>query len=130
MKENIKYELEYTLNTTPKVLFSRLGYASGLSEWFADDVKVQDDIFTFFWEGSEQQAKMLDRKKNEYVQFKWLDDDEPDEERYFEFRLSHEELTGDLALIITDFADDEDEKADNIELWDTQIQTLRRILGL
>ncbi len=129
MEKNIKYELEYTMNTTPKVLYSRLATASGLSEWFADDVKIHgDDIFTFFWEGSEQQAKLLERKKNESVKFKWLDDKEND--YYFEFRLSQEELTGDLALIITDFADDEDEKTDNIELWDTQIQDLRRILGL
>ncbi len=127
MEHKIKYELEYTLNTTPAVLYSRLATPSGLSEWFADDVKVQDDIFTFFWEGSEQQARLLERKKNQFVKFKWLDDDS---DNYFEFRLSHEELTDDLALIITDYADDEEEKSDNIELWDTQIQELRRILGL
>ncbi|MDA3819707.1 MAG: START-like domain-containing protein [Candidatus Delongbacteria bacterium] len=129
MKKNIKYELEYTLNTTPKVLYTRLATASGLSEWFADDVKIQDDnIFTFIWKGSEQQAKLLERKKNECVKFKWLDDE--DNDNYFEFRLSHEELTGDLALIITDFADDAEEKEGNTELWDAQIQDLRRILGL
>ncbi|MEA3446960.1 MAG: START-like domain-containing protein [Bacteroidota bacterium] len=129
MEKNIKYELEYTLNTTPKVLYTRLATASGLSEWFADDVKIQDDdIFTFIWEGSEQQAKLLERKKNKWAKFKWLDGE--DNDNYFEFRLSYEELTGDLALIITDFADDEEEKEDNIELWDAQIQELRRVLGL
>ena len=129
MEKHIKYELEYTLNTTVKVLYSRLATASGLSEWFADDVKIHDDnIFTFFWEGSEQKAKLLERKKNESVKFKWLEDE--DNDNFFEFRLSQEELTGDLALIITDYADDEEEKEDNIELWDAQIQDLRRVLGL
>ncbi|MGC9330497.1 MAG: START-like domain-containing protein [Bacteroidales bacterium] len=129
MKKYIKYKLEYTLNTTPKVLYPRLATASGLSEWFADDVKIQDDnIFTFIWEDSEQQAKLLARKNNEWVKFKWLDDE--DNDNYFEFRLSYEELTGDLALIITDFADDEEEKEETSELWDAQIHDLRRILGL
>ena len=43
----LKYELEYTLNCSPKVLFSRLSTPEGLCEWFADDVNVEGDIFTF-----------------------------------------------------------------------------------
>ncbi len=128
MSEKIKFELEYTLNTSPKVLYTRLATASGLSEWFADDVLISDDTFTFLWDGSEQEAKLLGKKANEYVRYKWTDDE--DEDAFFEFRLSKDELTSDLALIITDFADDEEEKEDNIELWDTQIQELKRILGL
>jgi uncharacterized protein YndB with AHSA1/START domain len=128
MSEKIKYELEYTLNTSPKVLYTRLATASGLSEWFADDVLISDDTFTFLWDGSEQEAKLLGKKANEYVRYKWTDDE--DEDAFFEFRLSKDELTSDLALIITDFAEDEEEKEDNIELWDTQIQELKRILGL
>src|SRR6056297_2618266 len=118
MSEKIKFELEYTFNTSPKVLYTRLATASGLSEWFADDVLISDDTFTFLWDGSEQEAKLLGKKANEYVRYKWTDDE--DEDAFFEFRLSKDELTSDLALIITDFADDEEEKEDNIELWDTQ----------
>ncbi|MFO7880099.1 MAG: START-like domain-containing protein [Bacteroidales bacterium] len=127
-EDKIKYEIEYTLNTTPKVLYPRLATASGLSEWFADDVRLNKNIYTFIWDGSEQSAEMIGKKNNEYVQFHWTDDE--DEDTFFEFRLHQDELTSDLALIITDFADDEEEKEDNTELWDTQIQELKRILGL
>jgi hypothetical protein len=127
MVEKIRYELEYTFKTSPKVLYYRLATASGLSEWFADDVKVQKNIMTFSWEGSEQAAEILDRKDNAFAKYRWVGDDE---DYFFEFKLNKDELTGDLALIITDFADDDEEKADDIELWDTQVQELKRILGL
>ena len=48
-----KIELEYLINCSPKVLFNRLSTASGLAEWFADDVSVNGKKFTFFWEDAE-----------------------------------------------------------------------------
>jgi len=122
-----KYELEYTLNTSPKVLFNRLSTPDGLSEWFADNVNLSKGQFTFIWEGAEQVADVVTIKDNKYVRFKWVDDEEA--ESYFEFKIDKDELTGDLALIITDFAE-EDEKEDAIDLWDSQISELKHLIGL
>ena len=121
-----KYELEYTLNTSPKVLFERLSTPSGLAEWFADDVNMVDNIYTFEWEGSEQKAKLLQRKELKFARFRWLEDDE---DEYFEFRIRQDELTGDVALLIVDFAM-EDEKSDAVDLWDSQISELKHAIGL
>ena len=85
-----KYQLEYTFNSSPRVLFNRLSTAGGLSEWFADDVNIKDNVFTFFWEGSEQNAEMLAKKDMKYVKFHWLDED--DEKTYFEFKVNIDEL--------------------------------------
>ena len=52
MTQKVKFELEYLLKTSPKILENMLCTPSGLSEWFADDVNVKDDIFTFCWDGS------------------------------------------------------------------------------
>jgi len=125
----IKYQLEYNLNTSPKLLYSRLSTPSGLAEWFADDVHLNGKNFIFIWDGGEQEAKVLMKKVNEYIRFKWLDDDDEGEDVYFEFRISKEELTGDVSLEITDFAD-EDEMDDNKDLWDQQVNGLQRALGL
>lgn len=122
-----KYQIEFVINTSERILFNRLSTASGLTEWFADDVNVQDNVFTFVWNGVEQKAKLLSKKNLSYVKFHWLDDE--DEETYFEFRLNKLELTGGLALIVTDFAEDDD-KEDAINLWDAQISELKHILGL
>lgn len=126
----IKYELEYTFNTSPNILFSRLSTPEGLSEWFADNVNLRRDRYTFIWEGTQQEASVVQKKTNKYIRFHWEDEeDDIDEEYYFEFRIHTDELTGDVALMITDFAD-EDEKDDAIDLWDSQISELKHAIGL
>ena len=124
----VKFELEYPLKSSPKVLFPRLSTAEGLAEWFADDVTVEGDQFTFYWQKSEAKAKLAALKENRLVRFEWPER-EDEESNYFEFRMHIEELAGDVALIITDFAEPE-EKTDAIYLWDTQITELKRILGI
>jgi uncharacterized protein YndB with AHSA1/START domain len=124
----MKYELEYTINCSPKVLFSRLSTPEGLSEWFADDVTIDGDLFTFRWGKSESKARLSAIKENKLVRFEWDDDRGDKESNFFEFKIIVHDLTGDLALLITDFAEP-DEKEDAIYLWDAQINDLKRILG-
>ena len=123
-----KIELEYVLNCSPKAVFSRLSTPEGLNEWFADKVEVEKNLFTFTWDKTESKAKLSTIKENRIVRFEWLEVENTDT-NYFEFQLSVHELTSDLALIITDFADPE-EQEDTISLWDTQIAKLKRVLGL
>ena len=119
-------ELEYHFNTSSKVLFPRLSTAIGLNEWFADEVDEKDKVFTFRWDKEERSAELLAVKEGRNVRFHWTDDD--DDESYFEFNLSTTELTDDLALKITDFAD-EGESTELKEIWDAQISDLKRVLG-
>lgn len=121
-----KIELEYIFSSSVKVLFSRLSTPAGLSEWFADDVFQKGDQFIFVWNGVEHAATLLESKVNNYVKFQW--NDAEDEDEYFEFRIHVESLTEDLALIITDFTDEED-MADTAELWNKQMDMLHRNLG-
>ncbi len=123
----VKFETEYPLRTTAKVLYKRLSTASGLAEWFADNVKQDGDVFTFVWEGSEQKAKQIEKEKYEKVTFQWVE--EQKEDTYFAFSLDTDEITNSLALVITDFAE-EDEVDEEIELWDKQISVLKRKLGI
>lgn len=123
-----KLELEYVLNCSPKVLFNRLSTASGLAEWFADDVKVKGKIFTFIWGDSEEVAEKKIHRENRLVRFDWVDSDGDDDESYFEFLISQDDLTNDVSLTITDFAE-EDEVEENTELWNSQISNLKHLLG-
>lgn len=121
-----KIELEYTLNTSPQILFNRLVTPSGLSEWFADDVTVDGKIFTFIWEGSEERAEQALRKENKLVRYQWIDEEM--DNAWFEFHINVDELTGDVAMIIIDHVDPEDVK-DAIDLWNRQINALKHGLG-
>ena len=122
-----KFELEYTLNTSLRVLFDRLSTPSGLSEWFADDVNMTGNKMVFIWNGQEELAEIVNIKDNKSIRLKWLDDSDP--KSYLEFRIGQDELTGDTALYITDFAD-EGETTEAISLWDSQISSLKHVIGL
>ncbi|MDR2927314.1 MAG: hypothetical protein LBV41_03815 [Cytophagaceae bacterium] len=119
-------ELEYLLNTSPAILFNRLSTPSGLAEWFADNVTVRGKVFTFVWNKSEQQAEQVFRKENKLVRYQWIDDEE--DNTWFEFQINVDELTGDVALIIIDHVDP-DEENDSIDLWTRQIEFLKRGIG-
>ncbi len=122
-----KYELEFTINTSENIIYKRLSTPGGLTEWFADKVTFIDKNYAFEWNGSVQEAKVLSKKSNEYIRFQWLEDE--GEDTFFEFRMTKDELTNDIALIVTDFAE-EDEIEDNKKLWEQQIGELKRVLGL
>ncbi len=123
MKE--KLVLEYSINSSPKVLFSRFSTPGGLAEWFADDVILKGSLFIFMWDGMEQKAEVVQKKENKYIRFKWMDDPEA----YFEFRINVDEITKDVALVVTDMAEPDDFE-DTTELWNTQIARLKQVIGL
>ena len=124
----IKFELEYPVKSSPRVIFQRLSTPEGMEGWFADKVKAEGDLYTFSWENSESKARLSALKENRLVRFEWTERQEETGSNYFEFRINTDELTSDSALIITDFAEP-DEKEDSIYLWDTQVAELKRILG-
>ena len=99
---------------------------SGLSDWFADNVNVRDEVYTFFWDGSEESAKVLSKVKDQSIRFQWEDDE--GEDVYFEFRIKIDSITREVALIITDFPEAGDEES-NRNLWESQLDGLRRVLG-
>lgn len=121
-----KFELEYVIHCSPPILFEFLTTPSGLSEWFCDDVNIRDGIYSFFWNGGEQKAKLIGYKEQHYVRFQWLDKAVG---YYFEFRIQTDELTGDVALIVSDFADSDSEKQTSSLLWDSQVHKLMKVIG-
>ncbi len=121
-----KYELEYVIHSSTSILFEFLTSPSGLSEWFCDDVNMRDGISTFFWDGSQQQAKLIRLVEEKLVRYQWLD--KPDGS-FFEFKIEKDDLTNDISLIVTDFADNDDEKISSKLLWDSQIDKLMHVLG-
>lgn len=119
-----KIILEYVLPCTPGSLFRAVTTESGLRSWFADKVVIKGDEYEFFWSKTSQMAHLIHVKNNVSARFKWDDSDN----YYFEMKISHQELTGDIMLTITDFADDDD-REDHIRLWNAQIDKLKRAIG-
>jgi len=123
-----KFNIEYQLRSASiNILWNSISKPLGLAEWFADGVTVNDNEFTFSWDGNEQMAILLQKKTNSSVRFQWEEDVNTDS--YFELKIASMEVTGNLALVITDFAEP-NEKDDLIMLWNKQIETLRLKTGI
>ena len=121
-----KYELEFIIKTSPSVLYNFLSTPSGLSEWFCDDVNIKNDVYTFMWDNSEEQASLINKKNGSFIKFHWEDHD--DEDTFSEFRIRIDSLTKEVALLITDFAE-EDELEEAQLLWENQVNDLKHALG-
>jgi uncharacterized protein YndB with AHSA1/START domain len=128
MADKHKIELEYLLKTSPKVFENMVSTPSGLAEWFADDVNIKEDIYTFYWDGSEEQAKLLSKKAGHHMKWKWLREEEEDNDTFFEIQFEVDPMTKTLVLHVTDFAD-EDDIEEVTMLWESSIQELKRVLG-
>jgi len=126
MDDKIKFELEFPIHASPQLLYQYISTPSGLSEWFADNVNSRGELFTFIWDDSEEEAKLLSKKNGERVKFKWLNGDE--DGSYFEIRIQVDEITKDVSLMVTDFAED-DEVDETKMLWENQISSLKHVLG-
>ena len=93
--------------------------------WFCEAVDIQDDIYTFEWEGSEEVAQLVDDIEEERVRFVWEDGEEGE---YLEFNMYKSDVTNETIFEITDFCDkgDEDETRD---YWSTLMDSLRSATG-
>lgn len=121
-----KLELEYEVKTSPRVLYKMISTDDGLQKWFADKVNVQKDVFTFGWSGTEEKAKLISKKENEFVKFQFLN---KPSHTFVEFKIKVDDLTKDVALLVTDFAE-KSEVQDSKELWNKQVDDLLDSLGL
>ena len=101
---------------------------SGLSEWFADNVNARTEKYSFFWDDSEEDALLIRKKANEFVRFRWLNGEDDQDDFYFEIRIVVDEITKDVSIVVTDFAD-EDEVEEAKMLWESQISDLKQVLG-
>lgn len=124
-----KVRMEYMLKGgSNSIVWSIISTPSGLETWFADKVTSSDKIFTFRWGKTEsRQAEIVGIRTNSYIRFHWMDDEE--RKSYFELKVNYNELTEDLMLEVIDFAYP-DEIEDVKDLWESDIEKLKRVSGL
>lgn len=123
--KRVSFEMEFIFRASPAILYTFLTTPACLVRWFCDGVDINSDVFTFTWDGSEENAEMVDDIQEERVRFKWED---ADEDEYLEFRMYKSGVTNETVLEITDFCDD-DEVDSQQDLWNTQMTVLRSECG-
>lgn len=120
-----KYTLEYPVRCSPTILYEFLATSNGLGEWFAESVDERDGKFYFTWNGSDEEAEVVEREEEKFIRFKWVG---TPKDEFFEFRIDKSEITNQTILVITDFADKKEIK-DQSQLWDYQVKELFHRLG-
>ena len=125
--DKVKYELEIPIHASPNMLYQYISSPSNLQEWFADKVNSRGKEYSFTWEGEEEIAELITKKTDDRIRFKWVESEGDDS--YFEIKIQVDALTKDVSLVITDFADDEDEVEESKQLWENQIDELRHTIG-
>ncbi len=124
--ERVQFSREYIFRASPTILYKFLTTPACLVRWFCDEVDIQGPIYTFFWSGSEEAAEVIEDIEDERLRFRWLETGNDAE--YLEFSISKSPVTGETILVITDFCD-ENELEDQQQLWDSQVQELKKETG-
>ncbi|HZJ79815.1 MAG TPA: START-like domain-containing protein [Dysgonamonadaceae bacterium] len=124
-----KYSIEFVLgNASQRSLWRMLTDPTLMEEWFAERVEKRDKRFyTFKWDENNVEVEQTIEKPFDQIRYNWLDEER--EDTYFEFKIHTLELSSEIALEVIAFAE-ADEKDDAIFLWETQIELLKRKLGI
>lgn len=133
-----KFQTEFEINASKKMLFPYLNSASGLSQWFADDVTINEDkVFNFKWDGDDHKARIVAQRTNNLVKFEFLPENgknlhasDPSEDgaSFVEFKLEMNELTQSVFLTVTDYTESDDEE-ELQDMWESLVQNLKEIVG-
>ena len=122
---------DFELHASAKMLYPYIQTAGGLSEWFADDVRISPEkVFTFVWDNEEHKATMISHRTNHYVRFEYLPEVEEDKKdaSYFELSLEVNELTQMTFLKVYDYSDFSDME-ELQDLWHGLVENLKKVVG-
>ncbi|RTQ46084.1 ATPase [Hymenobacter gummosus] len=126
-----RFVQEYPVNASVKILYPYLASASGLRQWFCQDVQmVNQHIFNFVWDNQPHLAEITSQRTNRSVRFVFLGPERrhmPDA-NYLDFTIESSELTQEVFVRVVDYS----EETDDIELqemWDNLMQNLRELVG-
>ena len=123
-----KFQTEFEINASKKMLYPYIYSASGLAQWLADDVNInEDNIYNFIWEEEDHKYCIAAHRTNSFVKFESTDD-EDDDPNYFELRLEMNELTQSVFIRIVDYTDNTDDE-ELQDLWESMIFNLKEIVG-
>ena len=126
-----KFVGEYPINASRKMLFPYLSTATGLCQWFADDVNINniDKTLIFIVDGEERIAVIDSINKNRYVKFRFLmEGEKPKENDTLEFRLEVNDLTQEVFVRVEEYTESDDLE-ESYQIWDNLLAQLKEIIG-
>lgn len=126
-----QFVADYQLNASKKIVYTYLSTASGLQEWFADKVRIDEDKnYIFNFDQEDHYAKQTIVKANLHVRWDFFDPKSPKSavESFIEFKLDETELTQSLFLKVIDQSNFY--TLEELEgIWESLILKLKETIG-
>jgi uncharacterized protein YndB with AHSA1/START domain len=119
-------ELEFFFKASLSMVFEYVSSEEGLIRWFCDEIMVRDEIYEFYWNDSSERARIVEFDDEKRIVFRWEDADDPEE--YLKFEVYKSPVTNETIFKVSEFCDS-DEVEDTIELWESQVGELMKLLG-
>ncbi|WP_232341369.1 START-like domain-containing protein [Hymenobacter ginkgonis] len=126
-----RFEMEYSINASPKLLFPYIASASGLSQWFCDDVRLDPEHrFNMVWDKQNHYAEVAIQRPGRSIRYVFLDEHKRPQldANYLDFTLEYSRITDEVFLRVTDYSDHTDTKEQQ-ELWEGLVSKLREQVG-
>jgi uncharacterized protein YndB with AHSA1/START domain len=126
-----RFVAEFPVNASPKILFPYLATASGLSQWFCDDVRyVEGQRLNFIWDQDNHYAEISGQRLNRAVRFVFLDDHRHQvvDANFLEFTLDSSQVTDEVYLRVVDYSAGHS-AAEQHEMWEGLVAKLREQVG-
>ncbi|MEK6781841.1 MAG: START-like domain-containing protein [Bacteroidota bacterium] len=125
------FTADFEIHASVKMLYPYIQSASGLAEWFADDVSISPEkVFTFVWDNESHKAILTSHRMNHFCKFEFLPESKEEEKdpSYFELRIEVNEMTQTTFIKVFDYSDfdDMDELKD---LWQGLVENLKAVVG-
>lgn len=124
--KRVVVELEFFLRASVPMVFEYISTPEGLSRWFCDEIFVKDEVYEFHWEDAVETARIIDFEDYKKIVFHWEESEE--EKDYMELEVHKSPITNDTILRIKECCY-EDEVLDVSELWESQVEGLKKLLG-
>ena len=125
------FTADYEIHASIKMLYPYIESASGLAEWFADNVRISPEkVFIFVWDNEEHKAVMTAHRINHFTKFEFLSETAEDKKdpSFFELRLELDELTQTTFFKVTDYSDFDD-LAELRDIWSGLVENLKAVIG-
>lgn len=126
-----RFEMEYAINASPKILFPYIASASGLSQWFCDDVRLDPDHrLNMVWDKQSHFAEIATQRPGRSIRYVFLDEHKRPltDANYLDFTLESSQITDEVFLRVTDYSEYLDEQEQQ-EQWEGLVSRLREQVG-
>ena len=126
-----RFEREYAINASLKILFPYIASASGLSQWFCDDVRLDPDHrLNMVWDKQSHFAEITAQRPGRSIRYVFLDEQKRPllDASYLDFTLEASRITDEVFLRVTDYSDHTDTQEQQ-ELWEGLVGKLRDQVG-